>query len=87
MNEYVKTETIVENQSTITVSEYDAVNFVTSRDGTLIGYRQIGHGPGVVMLHDAMESARSHTRLAEALGTTEQPLDSGGPDKKASTEE
>lgn len=40
---------------------------VTSRDGVTIGYRQLGHGPGLVMLHGAMESAQSHMQLAEAL--------------------
>jgi len=43
---------------------------VTSRDGTTIGYRQLGHGPGVVVLHGAMESAQSHMELAEALADT-----------------
>jgi pimeloyl-ACP methyl ester carboxylesterase len=70
MNAYVKTETTIENRLAIAVSEYDAANFVTSRDGTSIRYHQIGHGPGVVMLHGAMESARSHSRLAEALADT-----------------
>ena len=40
---------------------------VTSRDGTRIQYLQLGTGPGVVMLHGAMESARSHLALAEEL--------------------
>ena len=40
---------------------------VTSRDGTAIGYLRVGHGPGVVLLHGSMESARSHTGLALAL--------------------
>jgi pimeloyl-ACP methyl ester carboxylesterase len=40
---------------------------VTSRDGTTIGYHQLGHGPGVVLLHGAMSSARHHLQLAEAL--------------------
>lgn len=40
---------------------------VTSRDGTTIGYRQIGLGPGVIVLHGIMESAQSHTQLAEQL--------------------
>src|SRR5678816_4144436 len=40
---------------------------ITSRDGTTIGYRQLGHGPGIVALHGAMESAQSHMQLAEAL--------------------
>ncbi len=67
MDMHVKTKTIVENQSTIATSEYDTAKSVTSKDGTTISYRQLGHGPGVVMLHGAMESARSHTRLDEAL--------------------
>jgi pimeloyl-ACP methyl ester carboxylesterase len=40
---------------------------VTSKDGTTIGYCQLGHGPGVVVLHGAMESAESHMQLAEGL--------------------
>ena len=40
---------------------------VTARDGATIGFRQLGHGPGLVMLHGAMESAQSHMQLAEAL--------------------
>jgi pimeloyl-ACP methyl ester carboxylesterase len=40
---------------------------VTSRDGTTIGYRQLGHGPGLVLLHGAMESANSHMQLAASL--------------------
>jgi pimeloyl-ACP methyl ester carboxylesterase len=43
---------------------------VISRDGTTIGYRQLGHGPGVIMLHGAMESAQSHMQLAAALADT-----------------
>jgi pimeloyl-ACP methyl ester carboxylesterase len=45
----------------------DAAAAVTSRDGTTIGYRQLGHGPGVVVVHGANESSRSHLQLAEAL--------------------
>jgi pimeloyl-ACP methyl ester carboxylesterase len=41
--------------------------FVTAPDGVTIGYRQLGHGPGVVLLHGAMESAGSHMQLATAL--------------------
>ncbi len=40
---------------------------VTSADGTTIGYRQLGDGPGLVILHGAMESGHSHLQLAEAL--------------------
>lgn len=41
--------------------------YVTSKDGTRIEYLQLGRGPGVVVLHGAMESARSHLTLAEGL--------------------
>src|SRR6185295_3403762 len=40
---------------------------VTSRDGTPIGYLKTGRGPAVVIMHGSMESARSHTLLAQAL--------------------
>jgi pimeloyl-ACP methyl ester carboxylesterase len=41
---------------------------VTSTDGTSIGYRMIGQGPGLVILHGAMESAPSHSELAAEVG-------------------
>jgi pimeloyl-ACP methyl ester carboxylesterase len=41
---------------------------VTSADGTSIGYRVIGTGSGLVILHGAMESASSHSELATELG-------------------
>jgi pimeloyl-ACP methyl ester carboxylesterase len=50
-----------------TTQERYTTGSVTSRDGTTIGYRQLGHGPGIVALHGAMESAQSHMQLAEAL--------------------
>lgn len=42
---------------------------VTSQDGTTIGYRKVGHGPGVVLLHGAASSGYNHLQLAEALAT------------------
>ena len=57
----------VEDQKTVGPEEPYTTNFVISEDGTRIGYRQLGHGPGVVMLHGAMESAQSHMKLAEGL--------------------
>ncbi len=38
-----------------------------SKDGTTIGYRQLGSGPGIVIVHGAMESSQNHMQLAEAL--------------------
>ena len=40
---------------------------VTSKDGTTIGYRKIGTGPALVILHGAMEASHSHLQLARAL--------------------
>ena len=48
-------------------STVDTTGFVTSKDGVTIGYRQLGHGPGVVLLHGMMSSGQNHMQLAEAL--------------------
>ena len=66
----MKTKTSVNDQSTVTAREHYTTGSVTSKDGTTIGYRQLGHGPGVVLLHGTMESAQSHMQLAEALADT-----------------
>lgn len=42
-------------------------NGVASSDTTTIGYRQVGQGPGLVILHGAMEWSLSHIDLAQAL--------------------
>lgn len=40
---------------------------VISKDGITIGYRWLGHGPALVLMHGAMESSQSHIELAHAL--------------------
>ncbi|HEX9096814.1 MAG TPA: alpha/beta hydrolase [Candidatus Dormibacteraeota bacterium] len=55
------------DQPIATGAGHDATGSVVSKDGTTIGYRQLGRGPGLVVLHGAMESAQSHMQLAEAL--------------------
>lgn len=53
---------------TITVEkELATTGSVTSDDGTGIGFRRLGAGPAVVVLHGAMESGQSHLQLARAL--------------------
>ena len=52
-----------------TIARY-TTSSVTSKDGTTIGYRQLGDGPGLVLLHGAMESAGSHIGLAELVSDT-----------------
>jgi pimeloyl-ACP methyl ester carboxylesterase len=54
-------------QATTAAQAKYTTSSVISKDGATIGYRQIGHGPGVVVVHGAMESAQSHMQLAEAL--------------------
>jgi pimeloyl-ACP methyl ester carboxylesterase len=66
----MKTKTSVNNQSPATAREHSTTGSVPSQDGITISYRQLGHGPGVVLLHGAMESAQSHMQLAEALADT-----------------
>jgi pimeloyl-ACP methyl ester carboxylesterase len=61
--------TIVKNRPTGAGLESYVTGFVTSKDGTSIGYRQLGDGPGVIVLHGAMESGLSHLQLAEALAS------------------
>ncbi|NUW32947.1 alpha/beta fold hydrolase [Nonomuraea sp. SMC257] len=44
-----------------------AVEHVTSADGTAIACRTLGSGPGVVLLHGAMQTGPSNIELARAL--------------------
>jgi pimeloyl-ACP methyl ester carboxylesterase len=39
----------------------------TSADGTTIGYRQIGSGPGLLILHGGLQASQHYIRLATAL--------------------
>lgn len=66
----MKTQTSDTNLSTTPTREHCTTGFVSSKDGTTIGYRQLGRGPGVVLVHGAMESVQSHMQLAEALADT-----------------
>jgi pimeloyl-ACP methyl ester carboxylesterase len=40
---------------------------VTSKDGTVIGYRQMGSGPGLILMHGDMGSSQHFMGLANAL--------------------
>ncbi|MFG1784675.1 alpha/beta fold hydrolase [Rhodococcus oryzae] len=42
-------------------------DFVVSADGTLVGYRQFGSGPGCVLLHGALQASQNFGDLAAAL--------------------
>ena len=43
---------------------------VTSKDGTVIGYRQLGSGLGVILLHAAVSSSQLFMKLGTALSDT-----------------
>ena len=58
---------ITSGSSTVAAPERYATGFITSQDGTTIGYRQLGHGPGVVILHGSMSTGYYHLQLAETL--------------------
>jgi len=63
----MKPKTSVENPSTTTARERYTTGSATSKDGATIGYRQLGCGPGMMLLHGSMSSAHNHMQLAEAL--------------------
>lgn len=41
--------------------------FVISRDGTKIGYRQMGEGPGVILVHGGLQASQNFMVLGKAL--------------------
>ena len=43
---------------------------VTSKDGTTIGFRQLGHGPAVVILHGGALASQHYMKLGTALADT-----------------
>src|SRR5260221_3036807 len=63
----MKTNPSANNQATAPAREHDTTGSVTSADGTTIGYRQLGHGPGVLLLHGTASSGYNHIQLAAAL--------------------
>jgi pimeloyl-ACP methyl ester carboxylesterase len=53
--------------STATMEPHYTIDSVMSRDGTVIGYRQFGQGPGIVVVHGANVSSQNFMQLAERL--------------------
>lgn len=55
----------------VTNTFHDTVEFAegttTSADGTIIGYRYLGRGPGLIAIHGALESSGNYLDLATAL--------------------
>ena len=42
-------------------------DFVKSKDGTIIGYRQMGSGPGIILLHGGAKGSQTLMQLGTAL--------------------
>ena len=59
--------TKVRNQIIMATKEDYVTGFVVSRDGTSIGYRQFGRGPGLVLVQGTMGTAHHFTQLAQML--------------------
>jgi pimeloyl-ACP methyl ester carboxylesterase len=54
----------------VTATERSKTRTVISKDGTTIGYTQLGEGPGVVLVQGTMGTAAHFRQLAEALADT-----------------
>lgn len=67
---YKNTKANAKTQWTVAAPEHFMTSSVVSKDGTTIGYYQIGHGPGIVFVQGAMGTARNFMQLAEALADT-----------------
>ncbi|MFT3894413.1 MAG: alpha/beta hydrolase [Anaerolineales bacterium] len=51
----------------VTPTKQFTIRHVTSADGTRIGCRQIGSGPGLVIMHGGLRASQHYERLASAL--------------------
>jgi pimeloyl-ACP methyl ester carboxylesterase len=62
--------TTITNQMITGSQEYYTTGFVTSKDGTTIGYRQLGQGPGIVLVQGTMGTSQHFMQLASTLADT-----------------
>ncbi len=58
------------SQLLTSASNHYITNTVTSADGTVIGYRQYGRGPGLVLIQGAMGTAQNFQQLSRLLADT-----------------
>src|SRR6476660_7088322 len=47
-----------------------SVHRVMSADSTIIGYRQLGSGPGLILVHGGMMGSQNFMKLGHALADT-----------------
>jgi pimeloyl-ACP methyl ester carboxylesterase len=62
----METRTTIDLRSSM-VPERFTTGFAQSRDGTRIGFRQIGRGPAIVILHGSMSTGYNHVQPAALL--------------------
>lgn len=55
------------DSQSVTATVAYTTNTVTSKDGTVISYRQLGRGPGLVILHGSMSTGYYSFELAKLL--------------------
>src|ERR1051325_541289 len=65
MNSLHDTKTVI--GATIDIPAQFSIDQVISADGTTIGYRQIGIGPGLIIVHGGGRASHHYLRLAELL--------------------
>ena len=70
MDQDLKMKARARDQLAVNSREKYATYSVPSKDGTLIGYHQLGCGPGVVLVQGAMGTALNFMELAWALANT-----------------
>jgi pimeloyl-ACP methyl ester carboxylesterase len=51
----------------MTLSKEHTIGFVTSKDGTKIGFRKLGSGSGLILVHGGMMTSQNLMKLAELL--------------------
>ncbi len=54
----------------VSVDQLYITSSVISKDGTTIGYRQYGKGPGVILVHGSIMTTQNFMKLAVALSDT-----------------
>ncbi len=63
----MNSKTEIKNQFAMAEQTTYETGSVTSKDGTAIGYRTLGQGPGLVLVQGAMGTVQNFMQLAQAL--------------------